>query len=97
VVAIAITLFILPLVDSADNIGATGIGTSSVPTGTGCWLVSIVFLPFPSELIGSAQNGARVVHGVYIGTCWPPASVATFCKWPRCDGRSSKVKRVEGR
>jgi len=105
VVAIAITLLILPLVDSAGNIGAVGLGhflTENRPKllgfvlsfvvigrfwwtqhikferlksydtvlvgGMFLWLFSIVFLPFPTELVGSAQVGGRAVHGLYIGT-----------------------------
>lgn len=96
VVAIAITLLILPLVDSAGNIGAIGLGhflaenrpkllgfvlsfavigrfwwTQHVKFerwGMFLWLFSIVFLPFSTELIGSAQVGGRAVHGLYIGT-----------------------------
>jgi uncharacterized membrane protein len=105
VVAIAITLLILPLVDSAGNIGNVGIGhffdanrdrllgfglsfavignfwwaqhqlferlrsyNAALVWGMSLWLFSIVFLPFPTELLGSAQNGSRTVHGIYVGT-----------------------------
>jgi uncharacterized membrane protein len=105
VVAIAITLLILPLVDSASNIGGAGLGhflAENRPKllafglsfvvigrfwwaqhlaferlksydrllvgGMFLWLLSIVFLPFPTELVGSAQIGGRAVHGLYIGT-----------------------------
>jgi uncharacterized membrane protein len=105
VVAIAITLLILPLVDSAANIGGTGLGhflaenrpkllgfglsfvvigrfwwaqhikferlvsyDSVLVGGMFLWLFSIVFLPFPTELLGSAQVGGRAVHGLYVGT-----------------------------
>jgi uncharacterized membrane protein len=134
VVAIAITLLILPLVDSAGSIGGTDIGdffdanrsrllafalsfavignfwwgqhqmlerlnsyNSVFVGGMFLWLVSIVFLPFPTELIGSAQNGERVVHGVYIGTMLA-ASIGSLIlqmaavRWPelQCEeGRGS--------
>ena len=106
VVAIAITLLILPLVDRASSIGATGIGSflsdnetkllafllsfvvigrfwwgqhqvfervksynALLVWGMFVWLLSIVFLPFPTELISSAQGGARAAtYAIYIGT-----------------------------
>ena len=89
VVAIAITLLILPLVDAANNIGATGLGhffadnrpkllgfalsfvvigrfwwtqhttferlqsyDNVLVSGMFLWLFGIVFLPFPTELLG---------------------------------------------
>jgi uncharacterized membrane protein len=105
VVAIAITLLILPLVDAASSIGTTGLGhffshnqdevlafvlsfavignfwwgqhqtfehvekyNVVLIWGMFLWLFSIVFLPFPTELIGSAHNGGTTVHGIYVGT-----------------------------
>jgi uncharacterized membrane protein len=105
VVAIAITLLILPLVDSASNIGSQTLGhflahnrpkllafalsfvvigrfwwaqhvtferlrsyNTLLVSGMFVWLISIVFLPFPTELLGVSQNGGRAVHGLYIGT-----------------------------
>jgi uncharacterized membrane protein len=105
VVAIAITLLILPLVDAASSIGTTGLGhffshnkdgllafalsftvigdfwwgqhqtfehvekyNVVLIWGMFLWLFSIVFLPFPTELIGSASNGDTAVHGIYVGT-----------------------------
>ena len=105
VVAIAITLLILPLVDAANTIGSTGLGhfldnnspkllgfvlsfvvigrfwwtqhatferlqsyDSTLVGGMFLWLFGIVFLPFPTELLGSAHVGGRAVHGLYIGT-----------------------------
>jgi uncharacterized membrane protein len=105
VVAIAITLLILPLVDAASSIGTTGLGHFLSHNKNGLvafalsfavignfwwgqhqtfehvekynvvliwgmflWLFSIVFLPFPTELIGSASNGDTAVHGIYVGT-----------------------------
>ena len=106
VVAIAITLLILPLVDSAGNIGAIGLGhflaenrpkllglvlsfvvigrfwwtqhvkferlqsyDTMLVGGMFLWLFSIVFLPFPTELIGSTQVGGRAVHASISGPC----------------------------
>ncbi len=103
VVAIAITLLVLPLVDSASSIGTTGLGTflsddrtklwsfglsfavigsfwwgqhrvfvairsynSAMVWAVFVWLFSIVFLPFPTELLGST-NGVGT-HAIYVGT-----------------------------
>jgi len=105
VVAIAMTLLILPLVDSAGNIGTAGLGhffaenrpkllgfalsfvvigrfwwtqhstferlqsyNIMLVAGMFLWVFGIVFLPFPTELVGSTQVGGRGVHGLYIGT-----------------------------
>ena len=105
VVAIAITLSILPLVDSAADIGKGGVasflhhhdtqllafGLSFVViwsfwwsqhqmlehiegynrplvAGMFVWILSIVFLPFPTELLSSAAQGGRGVHALYVGT-----------------------------
>lgn len=104
VVAIAITLLILPLVDSATGIGSAGLGhflahnrpkllgfvlsfvvigrfwwaqhvtyerlksyDAVLVGGLFLWLFSIVFLPFPTELLGAAKAG-RAVDGLYVGT-----------------------------
>ena len=104
VVAIAITLLVLPLVESASSIGTTGLGTYLSDNSTKLWafalsfavigsfwwgqhrvfvcvkayntvmvwavfvwLFSIVFLPFPTELLGSARSGVGV-HAIYVGT-----------------------------
>jgi uncharacterized membrane protein len=105
VVAIAITLLVLPLVDAAGSIGTTGIDTffhenqsrllafalsfvvigsfwwgqhklfervrsynAVVVWGMFVWLFCIVFLPFPTELLGSAKSGSTTAHGIYVGT-----------------------------
>lgn len=34
----------------------------------GLWLLSIVFLPFPTQLVASPQGSDRVEFGIYIGT-----------------------------
>jgi uncharacterized membrane protein len=104
VVAIAITLLILPLVDSASNIGSATLGhflaanrpkllafflsffvigrfwwaqhvtferlrsyNTLLVSGMFLWLISIVFLPFPTELLGVSSGGLGV-HALYIGT-----------------------------
>jgi uncharacterized membrane protein len=106
VVAIAITLLILPLVDEASTIGSLSVGNflhdnrvrlfafflsfavigrfwwaqhqvferirsynALLVAGMSLWLLSIVFLPFPTELLGAANNAnATATHGLYVGT-----------------------------
>jgi uncharacterized membrane protein len=34
------------------------------------WLLTIVFIPFPTELIGKTPNSTSIVTGLYIGTIW---------------------------
>ena len=104
VVAIAITLLILPLVDRASSINGGDVLTffnenrfrlfaftlsfvvignfwwgqhqtfervkgynPLLVWGIFIWLFSIVFLPFPTELIGSAQSNVPT-HAIYVGT-----------------------------
>lgn len=118
VVAIAITLLILPLVDSASSIGTTSLGTffqnnqtkllafalsfavigsfwwgqhqmfervrgynQVLVWGMFLWLLSIVFLPFPTELIGSVTKGTVAVHGIYIGMMLVAAIGALIQQW----------------
>ncbi|WP_434618674.1 TMEM175 family protein [Arthrobacter sp. A5] len=105
VVAIAITLLILPLVDAASNIGTLSVGELfaqnafllfvfvlsfavignfwlvhhrlyeqvidyNVPLlwANLLWLLTIVFLPFPTELLGSGDRRDLATYAVYIGT-----------------------------
>jgi uncharacterized membrane protein len=104
VVAIAITLLILPLVDAAsDYDGDTGtfvmehlgkllvfllsfavIGNfwlvhhrtferitsynSGLLWANLLWLLSIVFLPFPTALLASSPSGDRATYALYVGT-----------------------------
>ena len=105
VVAIAITLLILPLVDSASDIGKGGVASflhhhdtqllafglsfaviwsfwwsqhqmlehivgynRPLVVGMFVWILSIVFLPFPTELLSSAAQGGEGVHALYVGT-----------------------------
>jgi uncharacterized membrane protein len=115
VVAIAITLLVLPLVDAAGDMGTTGVATflgdnktkllafllSFVVIGrfwwgqhqlfervisynpllvasTFLWLLSIVFLPFPTELLSASQGGGQAdTHALYVGTLLV-ASIATL-------------------
>jgi uncharacterized membrane protein len=119
VVAIAITLLILPLVDEAGTIAptttvdhflrvhTTGLvafllsfvviasfwwgqhhlfervrGYNGVLAGAMfVWLLSIVFLPFPTELLQSAALGLPTAHAVYIGTMVVAALASLVQEW----------------
>jgi uncharacterized membrane protein len=118
VVAIAITLLILPLVDSASAIGPGGLGPfvhhhdsqflafglsflvigsfwwgqhqmlehvvgydRVLIVGMFVWILSIVFLPFPTELLSAATNGGRGVHALYIGTMLLASAGALMQQW----------------
>jgi len=118
IVAIAITLLILPLVDAAGAIGTASVDTffrendvkllafvlsflvigsfwlgqhqmlegarsvnSVLVFGMGLWLFSIVFLPFPTELISSAHGGIATGHAVYIGTMLVTAVATLIQQW----------------
>jgi uncharacterized membrane protein len=118
VVAIAITLLILPLVDAASSIGTTGLGqffhhnsdklfafalsfavigafwwgqhqlfervrayNAVLIWGMFIWLFSIVFLPFPTELVGSDTSGITAVHAIYVATMVVTAVGALVQQW----------------
>jgi uncharacterized membrane protein len=105
VVAIAMTLLILPLVDAAGTIGSESIDTflgdnrtkllafllsftvigrfwwaqhqahervvaynPVFVSGMFVWLIGIVFLPFPTELLSSAVKSSRGIHALYVGS-----------------------------
>jgi uncharacterized membrane protein len=118
VVAVAITLLILPLVDAAGAIHGKGIdhflrGQASglvgfflsfavigsfwwgqhvlfervkgyntvLVAGMFVWLLSIVFLPFSTELIQSTVHGLPTAHAIYIGTMVVTALAALVQQW----------------
>jgi uncharacterized membrane protein len=118
VVAIAITLLILPLVDSASAIGPGGLshfvdhhgaqflafGLSFAVIGSFwwghhqmlehvvgynhvliagmfAWILSIVFLPFPTELLSAAQHSGQGVHGLYVGTMLVASLAVLVQQW----------------
>jgi uncharacterized membrane protein len=118
VVAIAITLLILPLVDRASSVGSMDIGTffdankfrlfafalsfavigniwwgqhqmfekvrnynSVLVAGIFVWLLAIVFLPFPTELVGSAGSSSTGTHAVYIGTILVASAGGLVQQW----------------
>ncbi len=124
VAAIAITLLVFPLVDSANDIGSASLHQfydhnrqSFIAFGLSflviwafwwgqhqvlreaksynpllvlsmfAWLLAIVFLPFPTELLGSVHDGIETVHVLYIATMLV-AAVAIFLEvwaishWP---------------
>lgn len=118
VVAIAATLLVLPLVDSAASIGDRSVGAflgdvrqqifafvlsfvviyrfwsihhraysrlvgySGPLVAVNClWLLSIVFLPFPTELLGLASTVDRAVIVLYIGTMCVTAVTLLLAQW----------------
>jgi uncharacterized membrane protein len=118
VVAIAITLLVLPLVDSASAIGTVGPGTyidanrtrlfafalsfaviglfwwgqhqlfefvggynSVVVWSMFIWLLSIVFLPFPTELLGASSRVDAASHAIYVGTMLVTSVAALIQNW----------------
>ena len=118
VVAIAITLLVLPLVDESNSIGSMGIDhflsdnktrlfaftlsfavignfwwdhhqmyervkgyNTAMVWGLFVWLFSIVFLPFPTELLATSPGDSVAVHGIYVGTMAVTAIAALFQKW----------------
>lgn len=132
VVAIAITLLVLPLVDSASSIGTMGpahyldenrtrllafalsfaviglfwwgqhqmfeVVSSYNPVlvwGMFAWLFSIVFLPFPTELLGSSSRVNATGHSIYVGTMLV-TSVATLLqnwaivRWPELQKEATR-------
>jgi uncharacterized membrane protein len=118
IVAIAITLLVLPLADSASTIGhdtllqflhhhhnqLLAFGLSFVVIwnfwwvqhqmlenvvaynrrlviGLFLWTLSIVFLPFPTELLSSADKAGAGVHALYVGSMLVASLAALFEQW----------------
>lgn len=118
VVAIAITLLILPLVDSAKDLGRVGLGELIEKEGSSllvfvisfavigrfwlahhrsfeqyigyntallwvnlCWLLTIVFLPFPTELMAQGGNTSQATVLLYIGTMVLTSATANLSQW----------------
>jgi uncharacterized membrane protein len=118
VVAIAITLLILPLVDSAKELGQTSLPELLEKEGASLlvlvisfavigrfwmahhrsfeqyigynaallwvnlfWLLTIVFLPFPTELMAQGPNDSRATVLLYIGTMVLTSASATTMQW----------------
>ncbi len=132
VVAIAITLLVLPLVDSASSIGTLGPATyidhnrarlfafalSFAVIGVFwwaqhqlfefvgsynpvlvwamfIWLFSIVFLPFPTELIGATNRVDATGHAIYTGTMLVTSlaglvQVWAIVRWPELQRESKR-------
>jgi uncharacterized membrane protein len=133
VVAIAITLLVLPLVDKAGSIGDVSVSTflhhsetrllafllsfavigrywwgqhqmferarayNSVLVGaTFLWLLSIVFLPFPTELLSASTPGSSTAnHALYVGTLLVASIAAliqeaTLAHWPELQGNAQR-------
>ena len=135
VVAIAITLLILPLVDSASSIGPGDFSTflhhhgaqflafglsfavigsfwwgqhqmlehvvgydRTLIAGMFAWILSIVFLPFPTELLSAATGNGQGVHGLYVATMLVAAVAALVQQWAvvRRPGLRDEAHRHEG-
>jgi len=132
VVAVAITLLVLPLVDAAGKSDDRGIdhflrahasglvgfflsfavigsfwwgqhhlfervkGYNAVlVAGMFVWLLSIVFLPFSTELIQSTARGLPTAHAIYIGTMVVTALAAlvqrgAIIRWPELTKQSAE-------
>ena len=132
VVAIAITLLVLPLVDSASSIGTLGPATyiadnrarllsfalsfavigvfwwaqhqlfefvgsynSVLVWGMFIWLFSIVFLPFPTELLGVTSRVDATGNAIYVGTMLVTSIAAVvqvwaIVRWPELQRESKR-------
>jgi uncharacterized membrane protein len=55
--------------------------TSAVVWANGLWLLSIVFLPFPTQLIGSQDSDERLAYGLYIGTLLVTSASGVLLRW----------------
>lgn len=117
VVAIAITLLVLPLVTAATQVDVDA-GTflaenayqlfvlvlsfavigrfwiahhqmyedviayrPSMLWATLFWLLTIVFLPFPTQLLATADRESRITYGLYIGTMVLTSLAALLQQW----------------
>jgi uncharacterized membrane protein len=47
----------------------------------GLWLLGIVFLPFPTQLVGAQDTSDRVAWGLYIGTLLVTSATSAACLW----------------
>ena len=56
------------------------------------WILSIVFLPFPTEVLSVATNLGQGVHGLYIGTMLAAAVACSSRWWPSCDTPSCRLR-----
>ena len=45
------------------------------------WMLSIVFLPFPTELLSSSTQGGQGVHALYVGTMLITSIAALVQEW----------------
>ena len=70
---------------------------SVVVWGMFIWLLSIVFLPFPTELLGSSSRVDAAGHAIYVGTMLV-TSLAAFVRlaivrWPELQRESTRGQR----
>ena len=117
VVAVAITLLVLPLVDAANNIGQATAGDFLISNATRifalvlsfavigrlwiahhqfsevitdysvgtlwlnmAWMLTIVFLPVPTELISSEADDFTIANGVYVLTMLANMSIMLWLR-----------------
>jgi uncharacterized membrane protein len=61
----------------------SGVEKVSVPLVwlNGVWLLAIVFLPFPTQLVGTQDTEDRTAWGLYIGTMLVAAVVSAASHW----------------
>jgi uncharacterized membrane protein len=133
VVAIAITLLILPLVDTASDVGQMTIDELLQKDGLRLlvflisfvvigrfwlshhrmyenivdystallwvnllWLLSIVFLPFPTELIATGRANSATTTLLYIGTMFVTSAAASWQQWIVVHDRELQDPAVRG-
>jgi uncharacterized membrane protein len=133
VIAIAVTLLILPLVDAAGDIGDRSAGqfladnaeqlflftlsfvvianfwlvhhrlyrsidgyTIPLVWANFLWLLSIVFLPFSTELLGQASGSDQVVVAVYIGTMVVNTYAGVIQQWIIVSKPQMQLESVRG-
>jgi uncharacterized membrane protein len=134
VVAIAITLLILPLVDTAANLHGANAGSfiaknefklfvfvlsfavigrfwlvhhkmyeyvigynDGILWANILWLLSIVFLPFPTELLASSNRHERTVYALYVGTMLVSSAALLLQQWMYTRSPELQSERVRGK
>ena len=60
------------------------------------WVLSIVFLPFSTELIQSTTHGLPTAHAIYIGTMVVTALAALVQQWAIIRWPDLRHKAAEG-
>lgn len=60
------------------------------------WLLSIVFLPFPTELLGSSDADDSLRYGLYIGTMVVTSGASAVQQWVIIRSPDLQVPQVRG-